>query len=111
MTSNGEYEYPIRGHVYAVDLSKEQGSRPYLIISNNTRNRALPSLLAVRVTTSPQQPLPSVVELSEDDPMTGRALCDDIVTLFRKDLQQDLGGLSLQTMMRINEGLRHALSL
>lgn len=103
--------YPLRGRVYMADIGEEYGEKPYVIISNNARNRALPSFLAVRITTSPKPLLPSIIELAPEDPVAGRALCDDIVLLFAEDLRRDLGGLSLQTMMHIGQGLRHALAL
>ncbi|RCG22441.1 type II toxin-antitoxin system PemK/MazF family toxin [Sphaerisporangium album] len=103
--------YPLRGRVFMADLGEEYGEKPYVIVSNNARNRALPSYLAVRITTSPKPPLPSIIELTTEDPLVGRVLCDDIVILFAEDLRRDLGGLSLQTMVRIGQGLRHALAL
>ncbi|NAS22123.1 type II toxin-antitoxin system PemK/MazF family toxin [Herbidospora sp. NEAU-GS84] len=109
MTTNAAY--PLRGRVYMADLGEDYGEKPYVIVSNNARNRALPSYLAVRVTTSAKPPLPSIVELTPEDPLAGRVLCDDIVILFEEDLQRDLGGLSLHTMLRVNQGLRHALAL
>ncbi|GAA0973722.1 type II toxin-antitoxin system toxin endoribonuclease MazF4 [Acrocarpospora macrocephala] len=102
---------PLRGRVYMADLGEEFGQKPYVIVSNNARNRVLSSYLAVRITTSPKPSLPSIIDLTPNDPLVGRALCDDIVILFREDLQRDLGGLSLETMMRIGQGLRHALAL
>ncbi|MGP3954429.1 type II toxin-antitoxin system PemK/MazF family toxin [Nonomuraea sp. 3N208] len=103
--------HPLRGHVYMADLGEEYGEKPYVIVSNNARNRALPSYLAVRITTSAKPPLPSIIELTAEDPVVGRALCDDIVILFPEDLRRELGGLSLQTTMRIGQGLRHALAI
>ncbi|RVX45183.1 mRNA interferase MazF [Nonomuraea polychroma] len=103
--------YPLRGRIYMADLGEEYGEKPYVIVSNNARNRALATYLAVRITTSSKPPLPSIIELAPEDPVVGRALCDDIVILFAEDLRRDLGGMSLQTMMRISQGLRHALAL
>lgn len=57
---------------------QEHGEKPYVIVSNNARNRALPIYLAVRITTSPKPLLPSIIELAPEDPVVaGRALCDD----------------------------------
>ncbi|MFB9722390.1 type II toxin-antitoxin system PemK/MazF family toxin [Planobispora longispora] len=105
------HEWPLRGRVYMTDLRGERGEKPYLIVSNNARNRILPSYLAVRITTSQTPPLPSIVEMAPEDPVPGRALCDDIVILFPEDLRRDLGTLSLETMTRIGRGLQHALAL
>jgi mRNA interferase MazF len=87
------------------------GEKPFVIVSNNARNRALGTYLAVRVTTSKKPPLPSIIDLMPEDPLVGRALCDDIVVLYDEDLRRDVGALSLSTLQRIGSGLRHALAL
>ncbi|TLP57911.1 hypothetical protein [Microbispora triticiradicis] len=71
----------------------------------------MPSFLAVRITTSRKPPLPSIIELTAGDLVAGRVLCDDIGVLYREDLRRDLGSLSLRTMMRIGQGMRHAPAL
>ncbi len=87
------------------------GRKPWLVVSNNARNRALSDCLAVRVTTSPKPELASIVVLSPADPLVGRVLCDDIALLYREDLEEDRGALSPGTMMRVAAGLRAALAL
>lgn len=103
--------YPLRGRVFMADLGEDYGEKPYVVVSNNARNRQLPSFLAVRITTSRKPPLPSIIELTADDLLAGRVLCDDIVVLYREDLRRDLGSLGLPTMTRVGQGLRHALAL
>ena len=41
---------PLRGQVYRADIGF--GPKPWLVVSNNHRNRALSDLLAVRITTT-----------------------------------------------------------
>jgi mRNA interferase MazF len=101
----------LRGHAYAATLHPEIGEKCYVVVSNNQRNRHLPSALAVRLTTSPKPALDSVVETARDDPVHGRALCDDIVELWRDEVRTDLGVMSPLTMRRIGDGLRAALAL
>lgn len=101
---------PARGRVYRADLG--DGLKPFLIVSNNRRNTALDNALAVRLTTSMKPQMDSIVLLERDDlPLVGRALCDDIVLLYRDELHDDLGALSRATMTRVAWGLRHALGL
>lgn len=87
------------------------GEKPFVIVSNNARNRSLNTYLAVRITTSPKPKIPSIVELGSEDPLVGRALCDDIIILYEEDLRRDVGGLSLRTLQQVGSGLRHALAL
>ena len=100
---------PLRGRVYAADLG--HGRKPFLVVSNNRRNGRLETYLAVRVTTSPKSPMPTVVPLGPDDPLTGRVLCDDVVALFRDELLEDLGALGAGSMRDVESGLRAALAL
>lgn len=100
---------PQRGTVYFADIGA--GIKPWLIISNNHRNAVLGSFLAVRITTSEKPSMPSIVELSPQDPVKGRVLCDEIALLFEEDLTSFGGGLMLDTMLRVGAGLRNALAL
>ncbi len=100
---------PVRGRVYMADVGS--GRKPWLVVSNNARNRALSDCLAVRLTTSVKPELPSVVPLGHADPLTGRVLCDDIALLYREDLEEDRGALTPETMMKVAAGLRAALAL
>jgi mRNA interferase MazF len=100
---------PIRGRVYMADIGA--GRKPWLIVSNNARNRQLDSCLAVRITTTPKPRMGSIVELGADDPVVGRVLCDDIAVLYRDELLEDRGALAPSTMRAVADGLRVALSL
>ena len=100
---------PARGRVYMADLG--HGEKPYLIVSNNARNRKLQDSLAARLTTTVKPDLMSIVELSAADPLVGRVLCDDIVSIFHDELRRDVGALSSATMSQVAVGLRFALSL
>ena len=58
---------PVRGRVYWADLG--HGEKPWVVVSNNARNRALESVLAVRVTTTMSGPdLPTIVPLTSCSP-------------------------------------------
>jgi mRNA interferase MazF len=102
----------IRGRVYRAVVDHVEGQKPYLIVSNNQRNAALESVLAVRITTSPKRPLRSIVELEAGvDPLVGRVLCDDLNQLWADEVVADLGAVSPGTMRRVNDALRVALGL
>lgn len=98
-----------RGRVYYADLGV--GDKPYLVVSNNARNQRLSSALVVRITTSVKPELESIVELSPQDPLTGRILCDNINVLYADEIKRDGGALSLSTMVRVAAGLRAALAI
>lgn len=99
----------VRGRVYYADLG--HGEKPWLIVSNNGRNAALESALAVRITTSAKPELASIIELSRADPLVGRVLCDDVNVIYPDEVKRDGGALSLPTMVRVAAGLRAAFAL
>ncbi|MDJ0344346.1 type II toxin-antitoxin system PemK/MazF family toxin [Streptomyces sp. H10-C2] len=100
---------PVRGRIYMADIGA--GRKPWLVVSNNARNRALSDCLAVRLTNSVKPDLPSIIQLGPADPLVGRALCDDVALLYRSDLEEDRGALSPATMVKVAAGLRAALAL
>lgn len=89
------------------------GLKPYVIVSNNQRNRLLDSVLAVRVTTSDKSNIPTAVPLGSDDPIVGYALADDIVEIFDDELDSGtyLGSLSPHTILALNTALMQALGI
>ncbi|MGH3976636.1 MAG: type II toxin-antitoxin system PemK/MazF family toxin [Pseudonocardiaceae bacterium] len=59
---------PLRGQAYRADIGF--GSKPWLVVSNNHRNRALSDLLAARITTTERHAhLPTWFPLGTSDPM------------------------------------------
>lgn len=86
------------------------GGKPWLVVSNNHRNRALDTVLVARITTT-GRPLPTRIDLHQDDPLVGQVLCDDLEQVYTDELGDRLGALSPATMERVNEGLRLALNL
>ncbi|HVA61846.1 MAG TPA: type II toxin-antitoxin system PemK/MazF family toxin [Mycobacteriales bacterium] len=99
---------PLRGQVYRLDLG--HGRKPWVVVSNNSRNRNLETVIAARITTtSKNAQLPTIVALSAADPLNGHVLCDDLIPLYRDELTTPLGSLSPATMRAISAGLRLAL--
>ena len=100
----------VRGNVYFVDT--DFGTKPYLIVSNNARNKAFDSAIAVRITTTaPKRPRPSIVPLSNNDPLVGFVLCDSIATLWDDEPAIHSGALSPTTMYNVAEGLKAAFAI
>jgi mRNA interferase MazF len=101
---------PLRGQVYRVDIGF--GAKPWLVVSNNHRNRALSDLLAVRITTTDRPAnLPTWVRLTADDPLVGYVNTDDLQQLHRDELRDCLGSLTPATLRAVNDALRIVLAL
>lgn len=100
----------MRGQVYRVDIG--YGAKPWLIVSNNRRNRNLSDVLAVRITTTQKHvELPTWVRLDPSDPLVGHINTDDVQQLGRDELGQLLGALTPGTLLRVNEALRIVFAL
>ncbi len=99
---------PARGQVYRCDLG--YGAKPWLVVSNNARNRVLSDVIAIRLTTTVRE-LPTWVKLSTADPLTGYANADCIEQLGKDELGDYLGALSPATMRTVNQALAIALAL
>lgn len=98
----------MRSQAYRVDLG--HGSKPWVILSNNSRNRNLDTVLAARITTTSKNAhIPTVVPLTAADPLVGFVLVDDIMQLYHDELTEPLGALSPPTMQEISKALRTAL--
>lgn len=102
------FSFPARGHVYRVDLG--YGAKPWLVVSNNARNRVLFTVLAVRVTTI-AKPLPTWVSLTPADPLTGHVVVDDLEQLAGDELGEHLGALAPASILRVNEALKLVLGI
>ncbi|MGI8722729.1 MAG: type II toxin-antitoxin system PemK/MazF family toxin [Geodermatophilaceae bacterium] len=99
---------PLRGQVFRVDLG--HGAKPWLVVSNNSRNRNLETVIAARITTtSKPADMPTVVALSSADALTGHVVVDDLIQLYRDELTVALGALSPPTMRAVSAALRIAL--
>lgn len=102
---------PARGQVFWAEVAGV-GRKPWLVVSNNRRNRHLASVLAVRITTTDRYAgMPTVVPLAQDDPLVGYVVCDDIGPIYRDEIVKSAGALSGRTMLAVNDALRAALAI
>jgi mRNA interferase MazF len=99
-----------RGQIVLADVGLDEPKR-FVVVSNNSRNRALRSALVVRSTTSDKPDLPSIVKTGQGDPEVTTILCDDVMEIVDEEVLRVIGALSPATMARVEQGLRHALGL
>lgn len=102
----------VRGRVYRARPTGFNDDKFFVVVSNNSRNRQLDSVLVVRFTTSPKPALRSIVEIPSSEVLPGgRVVCDDIYDLYEDEVRADVGALSVRTMAAVGNGLRAALGL
>ncbi len=97
-----------RGQVYRADLG--YGAKPWLIVSNDQRNKALNDVIAVRLTTTVRE-LPTWVKLTAADPLRGHVNADSLEAIGKDEFGEYLGALSPATMRGVDQALRLALAL
>lgn len=88
------------------------GEKPFLVVSNQQRNRNLASVLCVRITTSPNRPdLPSVVPIEDrHGTVVGRVLCDSLFEISKDQLKtRKSNAFPPREMQRVCDGLAAAL--
>lgn len=100
----------LRGQVVVADVALDE-PKLFVVVSNNRRNAALPSVLAVRLTTTAKPDIPSVVQLGHPESVIGYAVCDDIVELFEDEVRAVRGGLTSTGLAAIGDGVKAALGL
>ena len=94
-----------------VDVPEAGGEKAFLVVSNNTRNRNLDSVICARVSTSPDRPadLPSIVPIEDRGAVVDNVICDDLLTVRRNRLKRSVGALPPRVMAEVGKGLRSAL--
>lgn len=109
-----------RGDIYYVDLnpvigSEQGGSRPVVVIQNNSGNRHAPTLIVAMITskTSKNGQLPTHYLLKEnpalDEPSV--VLLEQLRTIDKRRVREYLGRTSKGEMLAIDKALVKSLSL
>ena len=109
-----------RGDIFYADLSpvigREQGgTRPVLIVQNDTGNKYSPTVIAAAITSQTGKArLPTQIKiaggsvgLSKDSVI----LLEQIRTIDKKRLREKIGYLDNKTMLKVNNGLQISLDL
>jgi mRNA interferase MazF len=100
-----------RGQVYWATFDAALGRKPWLVVSNNARNRHLGDVLVARITTTPKPRISSIMELPPGECVTGGVLCDDILAMYEDDSPKLAGALTPSTMREVDRALAAALGL
>ena len=109
-----------RGDVYMAGLdpvigSEQGGTRPVVIIQNNTGNLHAPTVIAVPVTSSAgKPPLPTHAPLAAGEGglwLDSIALCEQVRTLEKARLSRKLGSVSDASLRLIDRALQVSLDI
>jgi mRNA interferase MazF len=109
-----------RGEVYLADLSPVKGSeqggtRPVLIIQNDIGNRFSPTVIIAAITAKiSKAKLPTHIEIDKDEVgliKDSVILLEQIRTIDKKRLDNKIGSLEENTMVKVNKAIEISLGL
>jgi mRNA interferase MazF len=109
-----------RGDIFYADLSpvvgSEQGGvRPVLIIQNDTGNKYSPTVIAAAITSQINKAkLPTHIEIEAGDYGLSKdsvILLEQIRTIDKKRLKENIGHLDDELMKKVNEALEISFGL
>ena len=109
-----------RGDIYYVDLnpvigSEQGGSRPVVVIQNNSGNRHAPTLIVAMITskTSKNGQLPTHYLLKENPALDEPSVVqlEQLRTIDKRRVREYLGRTSKREMLAIDKALVKSLSL
>ena len=103
-----------RGDIFYADLSpvvgsEQGGTRPVLIVQNDTGNKYSPTIIAAAITSKINKAkLPTHIELSANEYgliKDSVILLEQIRTLDKRRLKERIGELPITTMQKVNTAL------
>lgn len=102
----------LRGHIYRIITSPETPML-CLVVSVNTHNARENVHTAVLVTADRNVPagMPSWIRMNSGDPAFGHAVCSHIAPVHRSTVKEDLGEVSMETMLAVGNALKRQLGL
>ena len=109
-----------RGDIYYADLSpvvgsEQGGTRPVLIVQNDTGNRHSPTVIAAAITSrTGKAKLPTHIELSGRTVGLNRdsvILLEQIRTLDKRRLREHMGRLNEEQMSRVDNAIAVSFGL
>ena len=107
-----------RGDIFMANLdpvvgSEQGGTRPVLIIQNNTGNRFSPTVIAAAITTKHKGNQPTHVELGSEYGLPEDSIlsAEQPRTLDKTRLQKYIGHLDKYKMYEVNRALKVSMSL
>ena len=109
-----------RGDVYLANLdpyigSEQGGTRPVVVLQNNTGNYYCPTLIIAPITSKagkkPSQPTHYYAERIHGLELPGMVLLEQIKTIDKRRVRKYLGRMTRQQMDEIGEAIENALGL
>lgn len=109
----------LKGDIYLASLTRKKGSvqagtRPVIIIQNNTGNQFSPTTIICPITTARKKHIPTHCKLRKDGGLKkfSTALCEQIVTIPKTDLKRYIGTIkNKRTLRQLDRCIKCSLGL
>nr|WP_283244929.1 type II toxin-antitoxin system PemK/MazF family toxin [Gehongia tenuis] len=107
-----------RGDIFYADLnptigSEQSGVRPVLVVQNDIGNKYSPTVIVAAITSRINKAkLPTHIEVSAKEyglTKDSIVLAEQVRTIDKKRLQERIGSLGPETMVKVNEALSISL--
>lgn len=85
--------------------------RPFVIVSNIDSTRVSPILQVVPLTTKNKKSLPTHVKIKRSNGHYDIAICEQIMTVETKDIEESSEWINLHNMNKIKDGIRRVFDL
>lgn len=97
------------GHIYRLCLDQDVTVLG-IIVSNDRLNALYDEYITAQVATSKEHDgTAGAVRLNPGDPAFGYIICRDIGMVLQEELKEDLGPVSLETRVEMEQALRRVL--
>ena len=102
----------LRGQIYLA-LHPDLNEKKYFVVaSNNKRNKALDSVLCLRLTTTDKEHVPTCVALpANKEGLVGYIVCDDVYLFYKEELDTPVTAITDSTMREVESALKLVFSI
>ena len=108
-----------KGDIYFADFevgvgSEQSGYRPIVIIQNDIGNKYSPTTIVAMITKKHKKPLPTHVMVNEENaglPIESIVMLEQIRTIDKRRLGEQIGHMSEKTMKRIDRAAKGSLDI
>ena len=109
----------MRGDLYYADLSpvvgsEQGGTRPVIVVQNNTGNEFSPTVIVAVLTTRTKRPMPTHIDLCTGEgnlTKDSTVMLEQLKTIDKTRLQRFIGSVTTQKMNEINQAMLVSLGL
>ena len=102
----------LRGQVFLALHPDLNEKKFFVVVSNNKRNRALDSVLCLRITSTDKSHIPTCVSIPANmSSLSGYIVCEDVYLFYKDELGRHVTALTDPTMSEVESALKLVFSI